>query len=93
MSESTKRPFSNDEAYAKGREIEKLQSESSELREQCLELTDELLSYTALPGHLHRIDVEIKQLKSLLVRAAEALEKGPSDRDTQLVKELRKAAE
>jgi hypothetical protein len=27
---------------------------------------------------MHRIDVKIKQLKSLLIRAADALEKGPS---------------
>lgn len=57
-----------------------------------LELTDELLSYTGLPGHLNRIDVKIKHLKSLLIRAADALEKGPSDSDAQLIEELRKAA-
>jgi hypothetical protein len=52
-----------------------------------------VLSYTGLPGHFHRIDVEIKRLKSLLVRAANALENGPSEAQLQLVQELRKAAE
>jgi hypothetical protein len=35
----------------------------------------------------------MKELKLVLVRAADALEKGPSDTDTQLVEGLRKAAE
>jgi hypothetical protein len=52
-----------------------------------------MLSFTGLPGHLHRLDEKIKQLKSLLARAAGALEKGPSDTHLQLVQELRKAAE
>jgi hypothetical protein len=83
-----------EEAYAKAcQEIEKLREENSKLRDQWLEATDELLSYTGLPGHLHRIDVKIKQLKSLLVRAADALENGPSETHLQLVQELRKAAE
>jgi hypothetical protein len=58
-----------------------------------LELRDELLRYTGLPGHLHRIDVKIKELKSLLIRAADALENGRTYMDSQLVQELRKAAE
>jgi hypothetical protein len=74
-------------------EIEKLREENSKLRDQWLEATDELLSYTGLPGHLHRIDVKVKHLKSLLVRAADALENGPSETHLQLVQELRKAAE
>jgi hypothetical protein len=74
-------------------EIQKLQEENSRLREDRLELTDELLSYTGLPGHLHRIDVKIKELKSFLVCAADALENGPSQEHSQLVQELRKAAE
>jgi hypothetical protein len=83
-----------DEAYAKAcQEIEKLRSENNKLREQWLEATDELLSYTGLPGQMHRIDVKIKQLKSLLVRAADALEKSPDGAHSQLVQELRKAAE
>jgi hypothetical protein len=94
MCESTERQFFNEEAYAKAcQEIEKLQLENSQLKEQCLELTDELLSYTGLPGHLHKIDVKIEQLKSLLIRAADALENGPSETHFQLVQELRKAAE
>jgi hypothetical protein len=48
---------------------------------------------TRTSSSLHRLDEKIKQLKSLLVRAADALEKSPSDTDTQLVEELRKAAE
>jgi hypothetical protein len=83
-----------DEAFAKAcEEIQKLQLEDSKLKDQWLELTDELLSYAGLPGHLHRIDVKIKQLKSLLVRAAEALEKGSFETHLQLVQQLRKAAE
>jgi hypothetical protein len=73
-------------------EIEKLRLENSKLREDCLELADELLSYTGLPGQMHRIDVKIKQLKSLLVRAADALEKSPDGAHFQLVQELREAA-
>jgi hypothetical protein len=66
------------EEYAKARqEIEKLREENGRLRDQWLEATDELLSHTGLPGHLHRIDVKIKQLKSLLIRAADALENEP----------------
>ncbi|SRR5258707_15234964 len=81
-----------EEEYATARqEIEKLRSENSKLREDWLEATDALMSYTGLPGHLHRIDVKIKQLKSLLVRAADALENGRSETDFQLVRELRKA--
>jgi hypothetical protein len=83
-----------DEAYAKAcQEIERLQLENSKLREEWLELSDQMLSYTGLPGHLHRLDVTIKHLKSLLIRAADTLEKGPSAPGTQLVEELRKAAE
>jgi hypothetical protein len=64
------------EAHAKAlQEIEKLRLENSKLREEWLELTDVQLSYTGLPGHLHRLDVKMKELKSLLIRAADALEK------------------
>jgi hypothetical protein len=52
-----------------------------------------MLSFTGLPAHLHRLDEKIKRLKALLARAADALEKGSSDTDAQLVEELRKAAE
>jgi hypothetical protein len=37
--------------------------------------------------------LSIKQLKSLLIRAADALENGPSETHFQLVPELRKAAQ
>jgi hypothetical protein len=40
---------------------------------------------------MHKNDVEIKQLKSLLIRAADALEN--SGDHLQLVQELRRAAE
>jgi urocanate hydratase len=84
----------HDEASAKARrEIERLQSENSKLKEEWLELSDEMLSFTGLPGHLHRLDVKMKELKSLLVRAADALERGRSETPLQLVQELRKAAE
>jgi hypothetical protein len=83
-----------DEAFAKAcQEIEKLQLENRKLRENRLELSDQMLSFTGLPGHLHRLDMKIKHLKSMLIRAADALEKGSSDTDTQLVQELRKAAQ
>jgi hypothetical protein len=83
-----------DEAFAKAcQEIEKLQLENRKLREDWLELSDQMLSFTGLPGHLHRLDMKIKHLKSTLIRAADALEKGSSDTDTQLVQELRKAAQ
>ena len=78
---------------SENQEIEKLQQENSRLTDEVLELRDELLRYTGLPGHLHRLDVKMKQLKSLLVRAADALEEGPSETHVQLVQELRKAAE
>ena len=82
-----------DEAFAKAcQEIEKLQLENRKLREDWLELSDQMLSFTGLPGHLHRLDVKTKQLKSLLIRAADALEKGPSETHFELVQELRKAA-
>jgi hypothetical protein len=83
-----------DEAFAKAcQEIEKLQLENRKLREDWLELSDQMLSFTGLPAHLHRLDEKIKRLKALLARAADALEKGSSDTDAQLVEELRKAAE
>jgi hypothetical protein len=74
-------------------EIERLRQENAKLKEDWLELSDEMLSFTGLPGHLHRLDVKMKELRSLLIRAADALEKGSSDTDRQLVEELRKAAQ
>jgi len=83
-----------EEANAKAsEEIERLRSENAKLKEDWLELSDEMLSFTGLPGHLHRLDMKMKHLKSLLARAADTLEKGRSDTHTQLVQELRKAAE
>jgi hypothetical protein len=65
----------NDDCAKACQEIEKLRLENNKLREDWLEATDALMSYTGLPGQMHRIDVEIKRLKSLLIRAANALEK------------------
>jgi hypothetical protein len=53
-----------------------------------LSICCELLSYTGLPGHLHRLDVKMKRFKSLLIPAADALEKRLSDTNTQLAHEL-----
>jgi hypothetical protein len=74
-------------------EIKRLRQENAKLKEDWLELSHQMLSFTGLPGHLHRLDEKAKELKSLLVRAADALEKGPSETHFQLVQELRKAAE
>jgi hypothetical protein len=83
-----------EEAYTKAcQEIERLQLENTKLKEEWLELSDQMLSFTGLPGHLHRLDVKIKELRSLLVRAADALENDPSETSLQLVQELRKATE
>ena len=74
------------ESYEKAREeIEKLRLENSELMEQ-------MLVYSGLAGQMHRQHARIEQVKSLLIRAADALESGPSETDFQLVQELRKAA-
>lgn len=67
-------------------ELEKLRLENSKLREA-------MLFYTKVTGQMHKNDVEIKQLKSLLIRAADALEKRSSETDFQLIEELRKAAQ
>jgi hypothetical protein len=77
----------HDEAYTEARqEIEKLHLENSELKE-------EMLFYTGLAGQMHKIDARIRQLKSLLNRAADALENGSSETHFQLIQELRKAAQ
>ena len=77
----------HDEAYTEARqEIEKLQLENSELKEG-------MLFYTGLAGQMHKMDARIKQLKSLLSRAADALENGSSETPFQLIQELRKAAQ
>jgi hypothetical protein len=81
------------EKEAARQEIEKLQLENSKLRQDWLEATDALLSYTGLPGHLHRIDVKMKELKSLLIRAADALESSQGETHLELVQELRNAGQ
>jgi len=61
------------EALEKAREeIEKLRLENSELMEQ-------MLAFTGLAGQMHRQHARIQQFKSLLVRAADALENSPSE--------------
>jgi hypothetical protein len=42
---------------------------------------------------MDRQHARIEQFKSLLIRAADALENGPSESHFQLVEELRKAAQ
>jgi hypothetical protein len=75
------------ESYTEARqEIEKLRLENSQLME-------EMLVYTGLCGQMHRQHAGIEQLKSLLIRAADALENSPSETHFQLVQELRKAAQ
>ena len=77
----------HDEACTEGRqEIERLRLENSELME-------EMLFYTGLAGQMHKMDVRIKQLKSLLNRAADALENGSSETHFQVIQELRQAAQ
>ena len=84
----------HEEAYAQARqEIDKLQQENTKLKEEWLELSDQMLSFTGPPEHLHRLDLKMKELKCLLIRDADALEEGPSETHLQLVQELRKAAE
>ena len=67
-------------------EIQKLREENSELEES-------MLVYTGLAGQMHRQHGRMEQLKTLLSRAADALEKSPDGAHSQLVQELRKAAE
>ena len=74
-------------------EIARLRLENSKLNEELLELRDSLLFHTGLAGQMHRQNERMKQLKILLIRAAEALEKSCDAAHSQLVQELRKAAE
>ena len=48
----------NEAATTASEEIEKLRQENAKLKEDWLELSDEMLSFTGLPGHLHRLDVK-----------------------------------
>ena len=64
-----------------------------ELQEENEELKNAMLVYTGLVGHTHKMACRIKQLESLLVRAADALESGSSETHSQLIQELRKAAQ
>jgi hypothetical protein len=68
------------------REVERLREENSQLME-------DMLVYTGLPGQMHRQHARMEQLKILVARAADALEKSLGGEHSQLLQELRKAAE
>jgi hypothetical protein len=74
------------ENEAARQELEKLRLENTELKKS-------MLFNAEVTGRMHKIDVKIKQLKLLLIRAADALEKRSSESDVQLIEELRKAAQ
>jgi len=77
----------HDKADTEARQkIEKLQEENEELK-------DAMLIYTGLAGRMNKVHARNKQLESLLVRAADALESGSSETHFQLIQELRKAAQ
>jgi hypothetical protein len=73
------------ENEATRQELEKLRSENTELKKS-------MEFHTEVVGQMHKIDVKIKQLESLLIHAADALEERPSETDLQLIEQLRKAA-
>jgi hypothetical protein len=69
------------EEYATARqEIEKLRSENSKLREDWLEATDALMSYTGLPGQMHRIGVEISSSNCCWSALPMRWKKAPTER-------------
>jgi hypothetical protein len=68
------------------REVERLREENSQLME-------DMLVYTGLPGQMHRQHARMEQLKILVTRAADALEKSLDGAHSHLVQELRTAAE
>jgi hypothetical protein len=75
------------DAYTEAlQEIERLPEENSQLME-------DMLVYTGLAGQMHRQQARMEQLKILLTRAADALEKSAGGGDSQLVQELRMAGE
>jgi hypothetical protein len=74
------------ENEAARQELEKLRLENTELKKS-------MLFHTEIFGQMRQTDVKIKQLKPLLIRAADALEKRSSQSDVQLIEELRKAAQ
>jgi hypothetical protein len=67
--------------------------EIERLREQNSQLMDDMLAYTGLPGQVHRQHARMEQLKILVTRAADALEKSLDGAHSHLVQELRTAAE
>ena len=67
--------------------------EIERLREENSQLMDDMLVYTGLPGQVHRQHARLEQLKVLLIRAADALEKSPGETHFELALELRKAAQ
>jgi hypothetical protein len=52
-----------------------------------------MLVYTGLPGQVHLQHARVEQLKALLIRAADALEKNADEPPSLLAQELRTAAE
>jgi hypothetical protein len=73
------------ENEAARQELEKLRLENSKLNES-------MLFHAQVIGQMCQADVKIKQLESLLIRAADALEKAASGANFQLIEELRKPA-
>jgi hypothetical protein len=51
-----------------------------------------MLFHAQVIGQMRQTDVKTKQLESLLIRAADALEERSSETDFQLIEELRKTA-
>jgi hypothetical protein len=73
-------------------ENEAARQELEKLRLQNTELKKSMEFHAEVTGQMRQIDAKIEQLKPLLIRAADALEKRSSERDVQLIEELRKAA-
>jgi hypothetical protein len=67
-------------------QLEKLRLENTELKKS-------MLFHAEVTGQMHQIDLKMEQLEPLLIRAADALEKRPSETDVQLIEQLRKAAQ
>jgi hypothetical protein len=71
------------ENEAARQELEKLRLENTELKKS-------MLFHTEIIGQMRQTDVKIEQLKPLLIRAADALEKRSSESDVQLIEALRR---
>lgn len=85
---------SENTATTKAREeIERLRLENSKLNEELLELQNSLRFHNGLTGQMQQQHLGIEQIKILLIRAADALEKSPSGTHFELVQELRSAGQ